>query len=85
MTSETHEPTTRQAPGWWPALVRATCSCGWTGPVRDTNNDRERLLLRLDHGDHVRELEPEREEYDDAHPDNWEGVGLWVDTERWER
>ncbi|MGH3811602.1 MAG: hypothetical protein ACRDUV_03970 [Pseudonocardiaceae bacterium] len=31
--------TIRQAPGSWPSLVGAECTaCGWTGPVRDLNN-----------------------------------------------
>lgn len=58
-----HEGGTRQAPGWWPALAQATCSCGWVGPTRDTNTDRERLLLRFDHGDHQAEIVAEYGEW----------------------
>jgi hypothetical protein len=30
----------RQAPGWWPSLVRVCCdSCGYTGPVVDLNDN----------------------------------------------
>lgn len=30
----------RQAPGWWPSLVRAECDdCGWRGPIRDLSID----------------------------------------------
>ena len=44
----------RQAPGWWASLCRAECDdCGWHGPVRDTNNTREDILVRLDKTGHV--------------------------------
>lgn len=43
-----HVTEARQAPGWWPALVQAVCSCGWHGPVRDMNDWRGRNLLRID-------------------------------------
>ena len=43
----------RQAPGWWSNLVRAVCDdCGWTGPVRDLNSQREDTLARLDKAQH---------------------------------
>ena len=43
----------RQAPGWWAALCRAECdNCGWIGPVRDTNQSRDRLMLQWDRRDH---------------------------------
>lgn len=50
-----HVTSFRQAPGWWPALVQAVCECGWRGPVRDTNDMRQRVLLRLDAREHERE------------------------------
>lgn len=44
----------RQAPGWWPALVRAECdACGWVGPTRDTNTHTGRVLAKLDASDHT--------------------------------
>ncbi len=48
-----HVTEVRQAPGWWPALVRAVCSCGWHGPVRDMNDWRGRNLLRIDEREHL--------------------------------
>ena len=51
--SQPHVTEARQAPGWWPALVQVTCSCGWHGPVRDMNDHRGRNLLRLDEREHL--------------------------------
>lgn len=39
----------RQAPGWWPALVRVVCdACGYTGPVRDLNDNGMLAKTRIE-------------------------------------
>ena len=51
--NRSHVTAVRQAPGWWPALVQAVCTCGWRGPVRDMNDYRGRNLLRIDEREHL--------------------------------
>ncbi len=55
-----HVLATRQAPGWWPSLVQAVCECGWRGPVRNVNDSRERVLLKLDGTGHASGQDGER-------------------------
>lgn len=45
----------RQAPGWWPSLVRVVCEeCGLTGPVRDLNEGRiATTRVRIERDSHV--------------------------------
>lgn len=47
-----HDVEVRQCPGWWPSLVQAVCGCGWSGPVRNLNDQRGRVLVRLDVAEH---------------------------------
>lgn len=38
----------RQAPGWWPSLVRVVCDeCGHRGRVRDLNQDGYSATIRV--------------------------------------
>ncbi len=65
--SQPHVTEARQAPGWWPALVQVTCTCGWHGPVRDMNDWRGRNLLRVDERGH---LNPASDTDDDDQEDD---------------
>jgi hypothetical protein len=33
-------------------LVQVVCECGWRGPGRDLNFDRDRLLVAFDQNEH---------------------------------
>ena len=55
-----HEVGIRQAAGWWPSLVQAVCECGWHGPVRNMNDTRERVLVKLDASGHAGGQDGER-------------------------
>lgn len=38
----------RQAPGWWPSLVRIYCDeCGYRGPVIDLNREFSTVRVRM--------------------------------------
>jgi hypothetical protein len=38
----------RQAPGWWPSLVRIVCDeCGYRGPVIDLNKEISNVRVRI--------------------------------------
>lgn len=50
-----HDTEVRQCPGWWPNLVEAVCSCGWSGPTRDLNQPTARTLVRIDADEHLAE------------------------------
>lgn len=43
--------------GMFPSVVHARCvsdGCGWRGPDRNANDDRERVLVKLDGDEHAR-------------------------------
>lgn len=43
----------RQAPGWWPSLIRVCCDdCGFTSGVYDTDEWRDLFRARMTRDDH---------------------------------
>ena len=63
--NRSHFTEVRQAPGWWPSLCQAVCSCGWHGPVRDMYDHRGRGLLRIDQREHVSPAASDDDDQDD--------------------